>query len=275
MNGASGFWRRRRAEIRWLLDSEGGAHVRLHAWVLGAFGAAIVNVTGLATVHTELAWIGIFLTIGTHLGLLTILCRMGRLHIDRAVLQACRNDDVEVLERVAAVHGPGNLPLVAGAAGWRALHRAASSHSLGAMRWLLDAGVDAEGFACSASQWRDRPETEYWPPLWLVHSAPMAQLLIERGARTDTSPRLEGVVGPTLLHRAVRKGPAALDLVLVLLRAGAPRDLRDELGRTPVDLARELGRHDIVHLWKAFESAERAQASMAQTLTDRHTIQLL
>lgn len=80
-------------------------------------------------------------------------------------------------------------------------------------------------------------------------SAPMTQWLLDRGVSCR-----EGTPGCWALHDACT-GDAA-PLVLVLLKAGASRTLRDSLGHTARERARLYGCHEAVAAWQAFEASE-------------------
>lgn len=69
------------------------------------------------------------------------------------------------------------------------------------------------------------------------------------GARTDmrcTPPQGAAYKGATPLHHAVLVD--SLNAIWVLLRCGAAATAKDDTGRTPLDLARELNRTELIPL---------------------------
>lgn len=74
----------------------------------------------------------------------------------------------------------------------------------------------------------------------MMGSTQVAELLLLHGAEPNCA-------DPNTLtrpvHDAAREG--FLDTLVVLHRAGARLDVRDTWGRLPVDLAEEMGHHDI------------------------------
>ncbi|XP_069671529.1 ankyrin repeat and protein kinase domain-containing protein 1-like isoform X2 [Periplaneta americana] len=115
------------------------------------------------------------------------------------------------------------------------LHRAADQGSADAVQVLLDAGsavnaVDSAG--CT--------------PLYLAAQRShqdACRALLAAGARPDLKARS---LGWTPLHRAAWWGHAPV--VQLLLQHGAERGLRDQQGRTALDLARECGNREVESL---------------------------
>ncbi|XP_036594605.1 cyclin-dependent kinase inhibitor 2A-like isoform X2 [Trichosurus vulpecula] len=100
------------------------------------------------------------------------------------------------------------------------------------VRELLESGTDpnvVNRFGRSAIQ------------VMMMGSVRVAELLLQHGADPNTP-------DPTTLalpvHDAAREG--FLDTLMLLHRAGARLDVRDSLGRLPVDLAEEQGHHLVV-----------------------------
>nr|XP_020832354.1 cyclin-dependent kinase inhibitor 2A-like isoform X1 [Phascolarctos cinereus]XP_020832355.1 cyclin-dependent kinase inhibitor 2A-like isoform X1 [Phascolarctos cinereus] len=100
------------------------------------------------------------------------------------------------------------------------------------VRELLESGTDpniVNRFGRSAIQ------------VMMMGSVRVAELLLQHGAEPNTP-------DPTTLtlpvHDAAREG--FLDTLMLLHRAGARLDLKDALGRLPLDLAEEQGHHLVI-----------------------------
>lgn len=124
--------------------------------------------------------------------------------------------------------------------GTTALMRAAKSHDLESMRWLLDAGADAtlvqadgSGVLFSAVG----PPPRGVPPDAAAQAAKdTLALLVNAGADLHAA----NSNGETALHRAARQGSAIA--VTWLVEQGVPVDVRDGMGRTPLDFVSQPGR---------------------------------
>jgi ankyrin repeat protein len=111
------------------------------------------------------------------------------------------------------------------------LMRAAKAADLGLMQTLLEHGADpsramANGSTASMVALSGRPGA-------LAPDTPVSQavqLLLDRGADVNAA----AVNGETLLHRGVTRGDA---FVRMLVERGARLDLKDNGGRTPLDVA--------------------------------------
>ncbi|XP_074064583.1 cyclin-dependent kinase inhibitor 2A-like isoform X1 [Macrotis lagotis] len=75
----------------------------------------------------------------------------------------------------------------------------------------------------------------------MMGSVRVAELLLQHGAEPNT-PDLTTLTLP--VHDAAREG--FLDTLMLLHQAGARLDVKDSLGRLPVDLAEEQGHHLVV-----------------------------
>lgn len=127
--------------------------------------------------------------------------------------------------------------------GYTPLHVAAREGHEAAIRTLLDAGADVNAVDVSTDKYN---HVNGWTPLHLTAltgKAKAAKLLVDNGANvsaTDKNAKL------TPLHLAAWFGQA--ELVNVLLAGKADRKMKDELGRTPLDLARENQHPAVVKL---------------------------
>lgn len=102
-----------------------------------------------------------------------------------------------------------------------------------AVRLLLDAGADANGF------------TSMDEPLWMAVSTnktDITKMLIDRGANIEA--KFDG--DATALHMAAYNGN--LELIRYLLDAGASKDVKDDNGKTPWDEASEEVREKVPEL---------------------------
>ncbi|XP_068943638.1 cyclin-dependent kinase inhibitor 2A-like isoform X2 [Petaurus breviceps papuanus] len=79
------------------------------------------------------------------------------------------------------------------------------------------------------------------PQVMMMGSVSVAELLLKHGAEPNT-PDLTTLTLP--VHDAAREG--FLDTLMMLHQAGARLDIKDSLGRLPVDLAEEQGHHLVV-----------------------------
>ncbi|ERE86201.1 cyclin-dependent kinase 4 inhibitor B [Cricetulus griseus] len=111
------------------------------------------------------------------------------------------------------------------------LATAAARGQVETVRQLLEAGVDPN----AVNRFGRRPIQ-----VMMMGSTQVAELLLLHGAEPNCA-------DPNTLtrpvHDAAREG--FLDTLVVLHRAGARLDVRDTWGRLPVDLAEEMGHHDI------------------------------
>ncbi len=131
-------------------------------------------------------------------------------------------------------HNFGDRELGAGAT---ALMRAAKSADIASLRILLEAGADpavaaADGanvpYFLAAANLRDDATAS--------GAADVLRLALERGADPAAA---AGRAAETALHRAARRGHAAM--VAILVEHGAPLDARDRAGLTPFDIVAEGG----------------------------------
>jgi ankyrin repeat protein len=122
--------------------------------------------------------------------------------------------------------------------GQTALTGAVSHASLGILKLLVQHGGDVRRgdllhAALSSTLPGKREKLDYL----LDHGAPVDAL------QHSASPRLFGHMGPkglgTALHLAAAQDDAAM--ATALLGRGADRDVKDTLGRTPLDLAKKYG----------------------------------
>ena len=104
---------------------------------------------------------------------------------------------------------------------------------LDVMTYLLDSGADVNKIGYE----------ECTPVMYEVYGKnyDSTRLLIERGANVNYQRQLDGFAP---LHFPAQKND--LPMVEILLSAGADRNLKDGDGKTPADLARENGHHEIV-----------------------------
>jgi ankyrin repeat protein len=133
-------------------------------------------------------------------------------------------------------HGFPDRSLSAGAT---ALMRAARSHDLATMRVLLEAGADAsitqaDGSSVLFSAVAPPPRSS--GDSGLAAAKEVVLLALQAGADL----RATAANGETVLHRAARQGNATA--VRVLVEQGLPLDVRDEMGRTPLDIVTQPGR---------------------------------
>jgi ankyrin repeat protein len=114
--------------------------------------------------------------------------------------------------------------------------------------WHLAA---AAGDAGTTSAWLEAGgDPDYEDPLGssllesAVHGGHLGtvQLLLAAGARTTH----QGPLGSTPLHEAASKAPVSV--IRALLDAGADKGARDRRGQTAADIARHLGRLDVLEL---------------------------
>jgi ankyrin repeat protein len=123
------------------------------------------------------------------------------------------------------------------------LHVAAREGHLEAVRTLIKAGADVKAL--------DDPKGKYrypngWTPLHLAAMAgktAVAALLLDHGAEVTAADQ-RGKFTP--LHYAAWAGNA--DLVTLLLARKADRGAKDEMNRTPLDLAKEKGNTTVIKL---------------------------
>lgn len=126
-------------------------------------------------------------------------------------------------------------------AGWTPLHVAAREGQEDVARVLLDAGAEVNGAKGETSPlhwavWEEQPNLK------------LVKLLIERGADVNGQDRL---FKESPLHSAARYGN--VELTKLLLEAKADPKLKESLGKTPLDLAKERKHQDVV---KLLESAK-------------------
>lgn len=133
-------------------------------------------------------------------------------------------------------HGFPDRSLSAGAT---ALMRAARSHDLESMRMLLEAGADATLTQADGSNVlfsAVAPPPRGTGDAGLVAAKDVILLVLEAGADLNA----KGANGESALHRAARQGnPTA---ITVLIEEGIPLDVRDEAGKTPLDIVSAPGR---------------------------------
>lgn len=122
--------------------------------------------------------------------------------------------------------------------GYTALHYAARAGHMDVCRLLLRGGAEVESGTKSGAV----------TPLQraaLRGKVDVVQLLVEQGR---ANVRTEDADGKTALHRAVEGGH--LDVVMYLMgRDGTLKDVKDNHGETPVDVARERRKEKILEVF--------------------------
>ncbi len=162
--------------------------------------------------------------------------------VSDALYIACRNAHVEVA-RFLLTKGP-DLSFRAYMGG-TALHWAHFGGSAEIVAALLAAGADPQA---SDDRLRCTPRAfgicapASWGFTWLVKQ--------RLGADRTLASFMDGHT--SAIHEAARSG--SLEVVELLVSAGAPLDLRDGSGRTPLAVAREAGRQPVVD-WLATRGA--------------------
>lgn len=125
---------------------------------------------------------------------------------------------------------------------WSHLNQAITRHRVQNVRILLDYGTDPNSSGwIRPDQWRgySRPTRPSGPmlPLSLAArrgEAEILQMSLKSGAKVNAR---DAHTGMTALHEAAEADQGAI--VTLLLRARANRTIRDEKGRTPLNLARQ------------------------------------
>merc|ERR1711988_661944 len=120
-------------------------------------------------------------------------------------------------------------PVALQMAGSLMLHSATAIGDVKRMAALLSAGIDANA--------QDDSGVSPLEKACVGGNLEAAKILLDRGANVngiETSPT-------TPLHRAIAAGPKGRRLVQLLCDRGARRTEKDSTGRTPADLAREMG----------------------------------
>ena len=93
-----------------------------------------------------------------------------------------------------------------------------------------------------------------WTPLmsaYFIGDKAMMEYLLEQGCDVDQA----SVSGMTALHFAAEDN--MIWAAQLLFRWGAKLDIRDNLGRTPADIATQYGHHDIANAIRAEEIRRR------------------
>merc|ERR1719359_1821 len=132
-------------------------------------------------------------------------------------------------DSTAAPKPGGPDPIALQMAGTLMLHSAAATGDVKKVQALLNAKVDANAADDSGVSALEKACIGVHPEVLVA--------LLAKGARVD------GISSSntTPLHRAVAAGPRGRGLVQTLCGHGANRKAKDSAGRTPSDLAREMG----------------------------------
>jgi uncharacterized protein len=160
--------------------------------------------------------------------------------VAEAVKSAAVAGDVATLEQLAATHGGAAVRLDGDPAELTALHWAAASGSVGAVRFLLAPPVGADPRAA-----RNNAFTPLHAAAMQGHAA-VCEVLLGAGAEVNAQTRPQGYAP---LHSAAFAGH--VEAIRVLLAHGADRGLVNYRGERPADTARRTGQAEAVRLLEA------------------------
>ena len=157
--------------------------------------------------------------------------------------------------------------------GATALHRAAARGDTAMLEVLLERGAlleEPDETGETALAWATDEDRDAAVDLLLSHGARPTlidlaarglHLLLERALDADPSMVDQESGQGTALHAAVRRGRGAS--VRVLLARGADPRLRDDLGRTPAELARQIGAPELAALIDAALVRDSSASALA------------
>jgi ankyrin repeat protein len=156
------------------------------------------------------------------------------------VKKAATAGDVAALKQLVAAHGGPAVRLDGDPAELTALHWAAASGSLEAVRFLLAIPVEADPRAA-----RNNNFTPLHAAAMQGHAAVCEELLAAgAGVNVQTDPQ-----GYAPLHSAAFAGH--VEAIRVLLAHGASRELVNYRGERPADTARRTGQAEAVRVLEA------------------------
>jgi len=114
-----------------------------------------------------------------------------------------------------------------------AFYRLIQSHDFDGVVQAVDEGIDVNGYCIISGQ-----EFYYLNGacIWNDRTMRIIKFLIEKGANVDS---ISGHDNWTPLHTAARDG--RMDIVEILLDAGANKEIKDKYGDTAADLAESHG----------------------------------
>jgi uncharacterized protein len=160
--------------------------------------------------------------------------------ISEAVKNAATAGDVTALKRLVANHGGPALRLDDDPGELTALHLAAASGNVEAVKFMLASPVDADPQAARINKF-----TSLHAAAMQGHAA-ACEVLLGAGADVNAQTNPQGY---SPLHSAAFAGHMAA--IQVLLLHGANRDLVNYRGERPVDTARRTRQADAVRLLEA------------------------
>jgi ankyrin repeat protein len=157
--------------------------------------------------------------------------------IAELVVDAAKAGDVAALARLVSEHGGPAIRMDDDPEELTALHWAAASGNVEAVRYLLAPPVHAD--PCAA---RNNEFTPLHSAAMLGHTA-VCEVLLGAGANVNAQTKPQGYAP---LHSAAFAGH--LEAIRVLLAHGANRDLVNYRGERPADTARRTGQSEAVRL---------------------------
>lgn len=143
------------------------------------------------------------------------------------------------------------------------LHYAASSGNFLITHLLIERGADVNALdAYSRTPLHEAVSSLVGPKEKILKNYGVAMLLLKYGANPNIR---DDYYSWTPLHYAARYG--AVDIVKELLEHGADPTIRDNKGRTPLDIAKEFGHDEVVQILASAESnrkrSRRKKAKLA------------
>ena len=158
------------------------------------------------------------------------------------VQAAAKAGDVETLARLVADHGGPAVRLDGNPGELTALHWAAASGVVDAVKYLLAPPVLADSRAA-----RNNDFTPLHSAAMLGHAA-VCEVLLKAGADVNAQTRPQGYAP---LHSAAFAGH--VEAIRVLLARGADRGLLNYRGERPADTARRTGQAEAVQVLESQE----------------------